>query len=155
MPRYIPGAACWWPMAPKPPSASAQLCPTHKPPLASAGLSILGRKGKSGGSRPRRAHGCRQAVPPSRPSRWWASALLAEGRQRERSAQVIPGRSRFGPSYWSITAPPACVILPLMPLTSHSISHRPPMSRTPCATMGSILACAERPAVVMRTKGKK
>lgn len=28
--------------------------------------------------------------------RWRVSALLAEGRQRERSARVTPGRSRFG-----------------------------------------------------------
>ena len=64
---------------PQAPGASVQLRPMHKPPLASAGLSILGREGTFGGSRPWRAHGCRQAVPPSRPSRWWVSALLAEG----------------------------------------------------------------------------
>ena len=34
---------------PQVPSASAQLRPMHKPPMASAGLSILGREGTSGG----------------------------------------------------------------------------------------------------------
>ncbi|MBS6474900.1 MAG: hypothetical protein KH354_02805 [Clostridiales bacterium] len=39
MRRYMSGAVCWWP----PPSALVQLCPMHKPLLASAGLSMLGR----------------------------------------------------------------------------------------------------------------
>ena len=34
---------------PQAPSASAQLRPMHKPPVASAGLSILGREGPPGG----------------------------------------------------------------------------------------------------------
>lgn len=33
---------------------------------------------------------------PDRRRWWWVSALLAAGQQRERSAQVIPRRSRFG-----------------------------------------------------------
>ena len=41
MPRYIPGAACWWPMTPKPPGESAQLCPMHKPPGLDAMLDEI------------------------------------------------------------------------------------------------------------------
>jgi hypothetical protein len=94
MRRYIPCAACWWLKAPQALGVSTQLRPMHKPPLASDGIYRQGRTPRR--SRPRRARGCRRAVPPSRPGSWWFSALFAEGRQRERSAQVIPGRSPFG-----------------------------------------------------------
>jgi len=43
---------------PQAPCASVQLRPMHKPPMASAGLSILGRDGTPG--LPRRVHGCRR-----------------------------------------------------------------------------------------------
>ena len=36
-----------------------------------------------------------EAIPPPA-CWWWVSAHLAEGQQRDRSAQVIPERSRFG-----------------------------------------------------------
>ena len=39
---------------------------------------------------------------------------LREGRQRERNTQVIPDAPPSVPSCWSITAFPACVILPQM-----------------------------------------
>ena len=64
----------------------------HKPPLASAGISA--GKAPSGGATPEGAR-WPQAMPPPA-CWWWVSAHLAEGQQRERSAQVIPGRSRFG-----------------------------------------------------------
>ena len=41
-----------------------------------------------------------------------SKCALREGRQRERSAQAIPGRSPSVSSCWSITALPAYVILP-------------------------------------------
>jgi len=75
MRRYIPGAACWWPKAPSPQRIGAA------PPGAKAAVGvcwyILAGKDTPWRSRPWRAHGCHQAVPPSRPGSWWFSALLA------------------------------------------------------------------------------
>ena len=43
-----------------------------------------------------------------------SKCALREGRQRERNTQVIPDAPPSVPSCWSITAFPACVILPQM-----------------------------------------
>ena len=70
----------------RPPSPQ---CIGAAPPDAQAAVGVCwyipAGDGHPRRSRPRRAHSRRQAVPPS-----------ALGRQRERSAQVIPGRSCFG-----------------------------------------------------------
>ena len=70
----------------RPPSPQ---CIGATPPDAQAAVGVCwyipAGDGHPRRSRPRRAHSRRQAVPPS-----------ALGRQRERSAQVIPGRSCFG-----------------------------------------------------------
>ena len=63
-----PALACWWPMAPKPPSASAQLRPMHKPPLASAGITGQGRTTPA--EQPPEGARLPQAVPPTAPG-WW------------------------------------------------------------------------------------
>ena len=66
----------------------------HKPPVASAGLSILGREGTPGG--PPLGERTTAAGSTTTRLRVVGKCALREGRQRERSAQVIPRRSRFG-----------------------------------------------------------
>ncbi len=79
---------------PQTPGASAQPRPMHKPPVASAGLSILGREGTPGG--PPLGERTTAAGSTTTRLRVVGKCALREGRQRERSAQVIPRRSRFG-----------------------------------------------------------
>ena len=79
---------------PQAPSASAQLRPMHKPPVAFAGLSILGREGAPGG--PPLGERTTAAGSTTARLRVVSKCALREGRQRERSAQVIPGHSHFG-----------------------------------------------------------
>ena len=93
MPQYIPGAACGWPDGPQAPSASAQLRPMYKPPAASAGLSILGREGTPGGL-PLEERTTAEGSIAAR-LRVVSKCALRGDQQRERSAEVIPGRSRF------------------------------------------------------------
>ena len=74
-------------------------------------LVYTGRAGHPGGAAP----GGRMAAV-RRYHRWpvVSKCALREGRQRERSTQVIPDAPPSVPSCWSITAFPACVILPQM-----------------------------------------
>ena len=79
---------------PQTPGASAQPRPMHKPPVASAGLSILGREGTPGG--PPLGERTTAAGSTTTRLRVVGKCALREGRQRERSAQAKPRRSRFG-----------------------------------------------------------
>ena len=79
---------------PQAPSASAQLRSMHKPPVASADLSILGRDGTPGG--PPLGERTTAAGSTTARLRVVSKCALREGRQRERSAQAKPRRSRFG-----------------------------------------------------------
>ena len=93
MPRYIPGAACWWPMAPKPPVIGAAASDAQVAVgvywYIPAGQDTLAEPPPEGARLP---SGSTTAGP-------WpvvSKCALREGRQRERSTQVIPGRSPFG-----------------------------------------------------------
>ena len=93
MPRYIPGAACWWPMTPKPPVIGAAASDAQVAVgvywYIPAGQDTLAEPPPEGARLP---SGSTTAGP-------WpvvSKCALREGRQRERSTQVIPGRSPFG-----------------------------------------------------------
>ena len=75
-------------------------------------LVYTGRGGHPGGAAP----GERTAAAGGTTTRLSvvSKCALREGRQRERSAQVILGAPASVPSCWSITAFPTCVILPQM-----------------------------------------
>ena len=76
------------------PAASARLRPMHKPPLAFAGIIPAGEDTPAEPP----PEGARLPSGSITISPWTvvSKCTLREGRQRERSAQVIPGRSRFG-----------------------------------------------------------
>ena len=112
MPRYIPGAACWWPMVPKPlvHRRSSARCKSRRWRL----LVYTGREGHPLAEPP--PEGARLPSGSTTAGPWpvVSKCALREGRQRERSTQVIPDAPPSVPSCWSITAFPACVILPQM-----------------------------------------
>ncbi|EOS66561.1 hypothetical protein C816_00702 [Oscillibacter sp. 1-3] len=93
MPRYIPGTACWGPMPPQ--------CIGAAPPDAQTAGGVCwpvhtGQERDARWTDPRRSHDCRRQYH-RRPWQVVSKCALREGRQGERSAQVIPGRSRFDP----------------------------------------------------------
>ena len=94
MPRYIPGATCWWPTAPSPQRIGAA------PPDAQAVDGVCWPVHTGQGRDARRASLVERTVAKGSTTahlRVVSKCALREGRQRERSAQVIPRRSRFGP----------------------------------------------------------
>ena len=93
MHRYIPGAACWWPMAPKPPVIGAAASDAQ----AAVGVCWYIPAGEDTPAEPP-PEGARLPSGSTTAGPWpvVSKCALREGRQRERSAQVIPGRSRFG-----------------------------------------------------------
>ena len=97
---------------PQTPGASAQPRPMHKPPVASAGLSILGREGTPGGP-PLGERTTAEAVPPPACG-WWVSALFERVGKENGAPRSSPDAPASVPSCWLITAFPACVILPQM-----------------------------------------
>ena len=112
MPRYIPGAAYWWPMAPKPPvhRRSSARCTSRRWRL----LACPYWAGKEPPAEPhRRAHDDRRP--------YTASLLVVSKRALRRGAYKEEGAPRSFPDTpasvpfcWSITAFSACVILPQM-----------------------------------------
>ena len=94
MPRYIPGAACWWPMVPKPlvHRRSSARCKSRRWRL----LVYTGREGHPLAEPP--PEGARLPSGSTTAGPWpvVSKCALREGRQKERSTQVIPGRSPFG-----------------------------------------------------------
>ena len=107
MPRYIPGAACWWPMAPKPPvhRRSSARCTSRRwrllacPYWAEKGRpAFLGECTAAGGSTTARF----RVVSKCALSRGPAKRTERPGHPRTLPPSV--------PSCWSITAFPACVI---------------------------------------------
>ena len=94
MPQYIPGTACWQPMVPKPPvhRRSSDRCLSRRWCLLAC--PYWAGKDCSAGRPP----GERTSAASSTTARLQVASkcILREGRQREWSAQVIPGRSRFG-----------------------------------------------------------
>ena len=111
MPRYIPGAACWWPMIPKPPVIGAAASDAQ----AAVGIYWYIPAGQDTLAEPP-PEGARLPSGGTTAGPWpvVSKCALREGRQRERSTQVIPDAPPSVPSCWSITAFPACVILPQM-----------------------------------------
>ena len=94
MPRYIPGAACWWPMVPKPlvHRRNSARCKSRRWRL----LVYTGREGHPLAEPP--PEGARLPSGSTTAGPWpvVSKCALREGRQKERSTQVIPGRSPFG-----------------------------------------------------------
>ena len=111
MPRYIPGAACWWPMPPKPPVIGAAASDAQ----AAVGIYWYIPAGQDTLAEPP-PEGARLPSGGTTAGPWpvVSKCALREGRQWERSTQVIPDAPPSVPSCWSITAFPACVILPQM-----------------------------------------
>ena len=111
MPRYIPGAACWWPMIPKPPVIGAAASDAQ----AAVGIYWYIPAGQDTLAEPP-PEGARLPSGGTTAGPWpvVSKCALREGRQRERNTQVIPDAPPSVPSCWSITAFPACVILPQM-----------------------------------------
>ena len=111
MHRYIPGAACWWPMIPKPPVIGAAASDAQ----AAVGIYWYIPAGQDTLAEPP-PEGARLPSGGTTAGPWpvVSKCALREGRQRERSTQVIPDAPPSVPSCWSITAFPACVILPQM-----------------------------------------
>ena len=93
MPRYIPGAACWWPMIPKPPVIGAAASDAQ----AAVGIYWYIPAGQDTLAEPP-LEGARLPSGGTTAGPWpvVSKCALREGRQRERSTQVIPGRSPFG-----------------------------------------------------------
>ena len=90
---YIPGTACWWPKTPKPPCIGAA------PPDAQAVDGVCWPVHTGQGRDARRASLVERTVAKGSTTahlRVVSKCALREGRQRERSAQAIPGGSRFG-----------------------------------------------------------
>ena len=93
MPRYIPGAACWWPMIPKPPVIGAATSDAQ----AAVGIYWYIPAGQDTLAEPP-LEGARLPSGGTTAGPWpvVSKCALREGRQKERSTQVIPGRSPFG-----------------------------------------------------------
>ena len=111
MPRYIPGAACWGLMAPKPPvhRCSSARCTSRRwrllacPYWAEKGRpAFLGECTAAGGSTTARFRVVSKCA---------LRRGLAKRTERPGHSQTLP---LSVPSCWSITAFPACVILPQM-----------------------------------------